>query len=205
MRERGIKTFINAGSDSNTFDNILDLQNEITAILGLDFGHIIKLYRFESLPNPHHRIISTTDDGSGVPITINTSTVPSVPNLVECYANIVIGGIYYDEETQATVMWNGSDTILPTNMATREEVFAECGFETSILEGDVTIEVGDTLELTYIFEGEYEQGVFSSSKPLIVMIDGQNIIGVSEGSSVVSCGEASINVLVIPSSKIQEV
>lgn len=198
MRNRKIGSFINGGSDANTFESILDMQTKITSLLGIDVGHIVNLYRFDSIPNYHRRVLSTTDDGSGVPVRINTSTVIASPVFKDVFANIVVGSTYYDVDTKAVVMWNGTELVLPSNTATKNEVFSACGFETLILEGDMTIHVGQVVNLTYIEDGEYTPAIFKTTSNLIAGIDGETVTGVSEGVATVSCGDVSIKVTVIP-------
>lgn len=197
-RIRKVGSFINGGSDSNTFESILDMQTKITSLLGIDVGHIVNLYRFEGVPNYHRRVLATTNDGSGVAVRINTSVDKDTPAFKDVFANIVVGSTYYDTDTGATVMWNGTEAVLPSNTATKDEVFASCGFETLILEGDMTIHVGQVVNLTYIEDGEYTPAIFKTTSNLIAGIDGETVTGVSEGIATVSCGGASIKVTVIP-------
>ena len=198
MRNRKLGSFINGGSDANTFESILDMQTKITSLLGIDIGHVVNLYRFDNEPNYHRRVLSMTNDGSGVPVRINTSTVITAPAFKDCFANIVVGSTYYDTETKAVVMWNGTEITQAGNTATRTEVFEACGFETLILEGDITIHVGQVKALTYIEDGEYTPAIFKTTSNLIAGIDGETVTGVSEGVATVSVGDVSIKVTVVP-------
>lgn len=106
--DRLVQPFIADVDDMNTFDNIEQMKTELSGIKGIQFNRILRLYRFNGSDRSriHYRIISKTNDGTGVPVRINTSTDPLTPKFVDAFANICVGFPYW--ENDSLVYWDGT-------------------------------------------------------------------------------------------------
>lgn len=106
--DRLVQPFIADVDDMNTFDNIEQMKTEISGIKGIQLNRILRLYRFNGSDSSriHYRIISKTNDGTGVPVRINTSTDPLAPKVIDAFANICVGFPYWEDGN--LVYWDGS-------------------------------------------------------------------------------------------------
>lgn len=116
--KRLIKPYITDADDLYAFDNIEQMQSEIQAIRGFRETKMIRLDRFTGTDKAriHYRVISETNDGSGVPVRIDISTDPKVAKYVDRFANIAIGFPYYvpgasETEIGKIVYWNGQGEV----------------------------------------------------------------------------------------------
>lgn len=116
--KRLIKPYITDADDLYAFDNIEQMQSEIQSIRGFRETKMIRLDRFVGSDKAriHYRVISETNDGSGVPVRIDISTNPQVAKYVDRFANIAIGFPYYvpgtdESEVGKIVYWDGNGEV----------------------------------------------------------------------------------------------
>lgn len=120
--DRLVQAFIADVDDMNTFDNIEQMKSEISGIKGIQMNHIVRLYRFNGSDSSriHYRIISKTNDGTGVPVRINTSRDPVAPKVIDAFANICIGFPYWEDGN--LVYWDGSNKHIVGTKAAQKSI-----------------------------------------------------------------------------------
>lgn len=192
MMGRIVAPFITDADDLFAFDNIEQMKQEISGIAGINYNQIIRLNRFEGsdLARIHYRRVADEDDGSGIPITINTSNDVSAPNIVQAYAVLAVGFPFYMPPEEAggkgqLVYWDGTQYIILGEAATQRAIMTEvesnvlADNESGFSSTDITMYVNEPAYFQFLTNGEVD----TEMEPELFTVEPAGVITITEDYS----------------------
>ena len=187
MKNKPLKPFITDADDLFSFENLEVMKQEIQAISGMHFNKLIRVYRFDGSDKAriHYRIISKDNDGTGVPVRINTSTDPSRPVFQDAFANIAVGFPYYipsPDGSSQLVYWDGVRNVVVGEFSVRRSLMTTSLFVQNFKgsSGFYPEEVktsGEPVYIQFIREGKVDSSILPESlkvdnpKAISILID----------------------------------